>query len=203
MELKALRRLDESWVLILEELVWVGKDYYRPRRVAVRGPQEILDTVERLGTGELVSATKRAMTGSHTNYRITGDALEQWHSSDGPSSGRRETRQRRDDRAQQSRLETLEERVHALEATIRQIGRSLGDRRSRHGTGDSDANRPIAPEAMRRETPQDQSMPKAQTPPAGQSTPNAKSTAEPHAQAQADPARNSPPRARAGLEGLF
>lgn len=140
-ELKALRRNDDVWVLIVEELVRVGSNYYRPHRTQILGPREILNTVARLGSSDLRGAAELAMSGTHSSYRISGGRLEAWH-----SKSRARVRPPRNEAAPesgalQSQVKTLEHRVRKIEAMLRNgIARTKQQSRVNKDTADSQSN---------------------------------------------------------------
>ena len=141
MELKELRLASDRWVLVMEELVRVDANYYRPRQIAVHGSKEILDTVARLGNQDLVGAAERAMSGSHTHYRIRSGGLEQVHRK---HDDRVRATKRASEPAENMKLNEkvahLEQRVLELEGVLKRLARS-----TRAAPNASDSSRPSRP----------------------------------------------------------
>ncbi len=138
-ELKALRRSRGSWVLVVEELVRVDADYYKPRRSWVRGQEAILDTLAERGNRDLLESARRAMASSHPSYKIRGSRLERWHPDDenrSPSangnSGRPSGISSKEFGRLRARCESLEARVEALEATLKRVAQASHRASTRH-----------------------------------------------------------------------
>lgn len=113
-EPKTLHRGEESWELVVEKLVRVGPNYYRPRRQYVRGREDILQALDRLNWPALAEDAKRAMDGPPQAYQVTDGRLEPFEGEQKPPSESHDETLRL-----ARRCARLESRVEALEAALR------------------------------------------------------------------------------------
>ncbi|MEM9864078.1 MAG: hypothetical protein AAF938_20935, partial [Myxococcota bacterium] len=139
--------------LVVEKLVRIGADYYRPRRFNVYGEDEILERIESVNPA-LCDPARRAMSSRHGNYRFAGGRLERV---DRDAAQTKREAQKNYERLA-ARCKSLEMRIDALEATFRQIARRAsmmprpaahpGTADSRHGAnGGSRSAAPVQPDA--------------------------------------------------------
>ncbi|MFT5356119.1 MAG: hypothetical protein ACI9KE_003342 [Polyangiales bacterium] len=114
LEPKALHRGEEAWELVVEKLVRVGPNYYKPRRQCVRGRDDILQTLDRLNRPALLEDAKRAMEGPSQAYQVTQGRLEAFE-------GERESPSGTNDEIRRlaRRCARLESRLEALEGALR------------------------------------------------------------------------------------
>lgn len=162
-EPKELHRGEESWELVVEKLVRVGPNYYKPRRQRVRGRADILQALHRLERPALAEDAKRAMEGPPQAYQVTDGRLEAFDGADEPRSGSHDETHRL-----ARRCAHLESRVEALEAALRT---------SRH-------KRRSAPSSPMAERPSDGRGPEAPLPPPSNGEAPARKAVPPSARPQ-------------------
>ncbi|MEM7604831.1 MAG: hypothetical protein AAF411_05685 [Myxococcota bacterium] len=191
-----MHRTESGWALVVEKLVRIGADYYRPRRFNVYGEDEILERIESVNPA-LCDPARRAMSNRHGNYRFAGGRLERVDRDAGQT--KREAQKNYERLA--ARCKSLEMRIDALEATFRQIARRAsmmprpaghpGSTGSQHGA--SAGPRPGAQAQPARAASAPQAAPAASASPAAAPAGSASPAAAPAASApQANPGPSTP-----------